>query len=76
MDFDEFVDFGLKAGLILLLCLGVLLFIALIVGIVAYVVMLLWNYVIPSTIGWNALTFWKSYALVILISLLFGRLSK
>ncbi len=37
-------------------------------------VMLLWNFVIPSVIGWGALNYLQSIALVILSRLLLGKL--
>jgi uncharacterized membrane protein len=76
MAIEDLLEFVLKVGVVLCLCLVVLLFIGLVIGIVAYIVMLLWNYVVPSTFGFGVLTFWKSFALVFLISILFGRIRR
>ncbi|MCB0758979.1 MAG: hypothetical protein KDC01_11005 [Flavobacteriales bacterium] len=37
-----------------------------------FVVMLLWNAIIPGLTGWALLTFWKAVGLVILCKILFG----
>lgn len=36
------------------------------------IVMLLWNYIIPSTIGWNSLNYFQATGLLVLCRLLFG----
>lgn len=36
------------------------------------VVMVLWNWLIPSLTGWTEITFWQALALVILSRVLFG----
>jgi predicted lipid-binding transport protein (Tim44 family) len=61
---------GVAMGLTIMLLIGVVL------GIVAYIVMLLWNYVIPDVIGWKALTFLQAFALLLLTFILFGRWGK
>lgn len=38
------------------------------------VVMLLWNAIIPSVIGWSAISYWQAAGLMILTRLLFGGL--
>lgn len=48
--------------------LGMTAFIALGGG----VVMLLWNWLLPSLFGWPALTFWKALGLLALCRILFG----
>ena len=35
-------------------------------------VMLLWNWLIPSIVGWRALTFWEALGLLALCRILFG----
>lgn len=40
------------------------------------VVMLLWNALIPSIIGWSAINYWQSAGLIILSRLLFGGLGR
>lgn len=48
--------------------LGMLLFIA----IGGIVVMLLWNWLLPSLFGWRELTFWQAVGLLALCRILFG----
>lgn len=53
----------------------VLIFIAVVAAAIA-IVMLLWNALIPSIIGWSAITYWQAAGLVILCKLLFGGLGR
>lgn len=46
-------------------------FIAIFAGIIA-IVMLLWNALIPSIIGWSAINYWQAAGLMVLSRLLFG----
>ena len=48
--------------------LGMLLFIA----IGGLLVMLLWNWLLPSLFGWHQLTFWQAVGLLALCRTLFG----
>lgn len=48
--------------------LGLLLFIALGGG----VVLLLWNWLLPSLFGWSPITFWQALGLLALCRILFG----
>lgn len=48
--------------------LGMLLFIA----IGGLLVMLLWNWLLPSLFGWHPLTFWQAVGLLALCRTLFG----
>lgn len=43
-------------------------------ALAALVVMLLWNSIIPSVIGWGSLSYLQSLGLLALCKLLFGRL--
>lgn len=45
------------------------------VAIAAVVVMFLWNAIIPSVIGWGALTYLQAAGLIMLCRLLFGNVS-
>lgn len=49
----------------------VFIFIAVMVAAVA-IVMLLWNALIPSIIGWSAINYWQAGGLFILAHILFG----
>lgn len=57
---------------------GILIFIAVFAAAIA-VVMLLWNALIPSIIGWTTINYWQAAGLMILCRLLlggFGRFNK
>lgn len=51
--------------------LGVLLFISVFAASIA-VVMLLWNALIPTIVGWTAINYWQAAGLMILCRLLLG----
>lgn len=51
--------------------LGTLAFIAVFAASIA-IVMLLWNALIPSIIGWSAINYWQAAGLMILSRLMFG----
>lgn len=51
--------------------LGGLLFIAVFAAAIA-IVMLLWNALIPSIIGWTSISYWQAAGLMILCRLLLG----
>ncbi|KAA6326767.1 hypothetical protein EZS27_024168 [termite gut metagenome] len=42
------------------------------IGAAAAVVMLLWNALIPSIIGWSAITYWQAVGILALTRILFG----
>lgn len=48
-----------------------LIFLAVVAAAIA-VIMLLWNALIPSIIGWSAINFWQAAGLLALCKLLFG----
>lgn len=52
-----------------------LAFIAIFAAVIA-VVMLLWNAVIPSVIGWSAINYWQAAGLLILSRILFGKFGR
>ncbi len=49
----------------------VLAFIAVVAAAIA-IVMVLWNLLIPSVIGWSAINYWQAAGLLVLCKLLFG----
>ncbi|GAB6009870.1 hypothetical protein [Dysgonomonas reticulitermitis] len=58
--------------------LGALIFLAVFAAAIA-IVMLLWNALIPSIIGWTAINYWQAAGLMLLCRLLlggFGRFGK
>ena len=50
------------------------LFVALTLGVLGSVVMLLWNWLLPSLAGWHTITFLQALALLVLSRVLFGGL--
>ena len=48
-----------------------LLFIAAVFGF-TWIVMLLWNWLIPEIIGWKAITYWQAMGLLALAKIFFG----
>ncbi len=59
--------------------LKILFFIFLFIGFIlllGWVVMYLWNQILPETIGVKPLTYWKAVGLLILSKILFGGLGK
>ena len=52
--------------------LRVLALIAIGVTVFGYVVMTLWNWLLPSLTGWHVISFWQALGLLILSKILFG----
>jgi hypothetical protein len=52
--------------------LKILVFVTLAVGIAGYLVMALWNWLLPPLFGWHALGFAQALGLLLLSRLLFG----
>ncbi len=50
------------------------LFAAAAVGVLGYVVMSLWNWLLPPLVGWHSLGFGQALALLVLCRILFGGL--
>src|ERR1700694_648685 len=48
------------------------LFIALACAGLGYIVMLLWNWLMPEISGWRAISFWQALGLLLLSKILFG----
>ena len=42
------------------------------VTVFSFVVMNLWNWLVPPVFGWHAITFWQALALLVLSKILFG----
>jgi Ca2+/H+ antiporter, TMEM165/GDT1 family len=45
---------------------------ALIVTVLSFVVMRLWNWLTPALFGWHVITFWQALGILILSKILFG----
>jgi len=42
------------------------------VGVFGFVVMSLWNWLMPALFGWHAITFWQALGVLVLSKILFG----
>ena len=42
------------------------------IAVVSFIVMQLWNAILPSAVGWHAITYWQALGLLILSKILFG----
>ncbi len=60
-----------KIAKMIMMVLGGVAFGVLIAFLFGWVVMLLWNWLMPSIFGLPAITFWKAWGLVILAHILF-----
>ena len=60
-----------KIGKIILMVLGGICVGILMAFIFGWIVMLLWNWLMPSIFGVTAITFWQAWGLVVLAHLLF-----
>jgi small-conductance mechanosensitive channel len=45
---------------------------ALILAVLSFVVMQLWNWLTPALFGWHLITFWQALGILILSKILFG----
>ncbi len=48
------------------------LFALLMVAVVTFVIMHLWNWLMPALFGWHIVTFWQALGLLVLSKILFG----
>ena len=51
---------------------GILLIVMVAVAIFGVAVQHLWNWLVPSIIGWHAITFWQAVGILLLSKILFG----
>ena len=42
------------------------------IGVLSFVVMLLWNAILPSATGWHTINYWQALGLLVLSKILFG----
>lgn len=48
------------------------LFALLFVAVFSFLVMQLWNWLMPAVFGWHAITYWQALGLLVLSKILFG----
>lgn len=48
------------------------LLVALAIAVVSFVVMSLWNWLMPALFGWQLISFWQALGLLVLSKILFG----
>src|SRR5260370_157558 len=48
------------------------LLVAVAAAVLGFIVMSLWNWLMPALFGWHAITFWQALGLLILSKMLFG----
>lgn len=51
---------------------GILVMVVVAGAVFGFVVMLLWNWLMPALFGWRAIGFWQALGLVLLSKILFG----
>lgn len=42
------------------------------IGILSYLVMHLWNWILPASAGWNPISYWQAMGLLVLSKILFS----
>jgi hypothetical protein len=62
---------GMRRKWIWIVPLGILALIGF-AALGGYVVMQLWNWLVPAVFGWHVITFWQALALLVLCRVLFG----
>lgn len=53
-------------------CIILLVLVLALSALGAWVIMLLWNWLVPSITGWTEIGFWQAYGLSLLLSFLTG----
>jgi hypothetical protein len=48
------------------------LFVIVAAAVLSFVVMHLWNWLLPPIVGWKAITYWQALGLLVLCKILFG----
>jgi hypothetical protein len=62
----------MKLRRILKFVLTVALFAPLLIAVLGFVVMRLWNWLTPALFGWHLITFWQAVGILVLSKILFG----
>ena len=52
--------------------IGIFVLVFVFIAVVSFVVMSLWNWLVPPIIGWKAIDFWQAVGLLVLARLLVG----
>ncbi|MGA8539379.1 MAG: hypothetical protein WB566_07755 [Terriglobales bacterium] len=52
--------------------MAVVVLLPLLIVVLGYLVMSLWNWLTPALFGWHAITFWQAVGLLLLSKILFG----
>ena len=42
------------------------------IAVFSFIVMQLWNWIVPPVVGWHPITFWQALGLLVLSKILFG----
>jgi uncharacterized membrane protein len=64
-----------RRGKLILIAPFALAAIALFIAFGGWVVMSLWNWLLPGLFGWHLITFWQAMAMLVLCRILFGGIS-
>jgi hypothetical protein len=64
-----------RRGKLILIAPFALAAIALFMAFGGWVVMSLWNWLLPGLFGWHLITFWQAMAMLVLCRILFGGIS-
>ena len=64
-----------RRGKLILIAPFAILGIALFIAFGGWVVMSLWNWLLPGLFGWHMITFWQALAMLVLCRILFGGVS-
>ena len=52
--------------------LKILVFVAVAVALMGFIVMRLWNWLTPELFGWHVITYWQALGILLLCKILFG----
>jgi hypothetical protein len=64
-----------RRGKLILIAPFAIVGIALVIYLGGWIVMSLWNYLLPALFGWRTITFWQAAAMLALCRILFGGVS-
>jgi MFS family permease len=64
-----------RRGKLILIAPFAIVGMALFIFLGGWIVMSLWNYLLPGLFGWRIITFWQALAMLVLCRILFGGIS-